>query len=132
MAKLLILAFLFLSGCAYPLVVDMHSANAWATDRGILISPPLLELMQTPAERAFVMSHETAHHLLGHVATGSATKDEEIAADRFAFHMMREAGHDVCAGVAILERIYDANEVASPFREVRLTHWYSVWPECKE
>lgn len=124
---------LLLGACAQaPAGIDPHKPNAWATDRAIIITSPLADLVDTRAELAFIVAHETGHIFLEHPyrSSGPMTQQMEIDADTLAFKMMRLADLNVCSGVSAMRKINAAVDNSS--LKARLLHWSARFPWCNQ
>lgn len=66
--------------CAYDVVLFQahndnekkleQTANAWADGRRIVVTPALMRETKNEDELAFIVSHEMAHNMMGHVTSG--------------------------------------------------------------
>ena len=100
-------------GCGGKLTLsNSQTSNAWADGRNVLITTAMTGLSRNDDEIAFVIAHEMAHNMLGHVGDkggkrgifGSGrVRKGEIAADAFAVELMSTGGYQPAAGIAFLE-----------------------------
>lgn len=131
MKAIMIGSALFLAACAQPFPgINLSEPNAWATDRAILVTDPLVEMIDTRGELTFLMAHEAGHVLLGHPykVKEPSTLQRELAADGLAFKMMRLADRSVCSGVSAMRKTSAATGNVSI--AARLLHWAARFPEC--
>jgi Zn-dependent protease with chaperone function len=92
--------------------------NAWSDGTYVAITTKLMSFA-TDGELAFVVAHEMSHNILGHqeklgnVSSGlfsnfgrnaARIKTTEVEADQFAIALMNEAGCDLNAATAFLQR----------------------------
>lgn len=104
----------------------MVTPNAYATyilDRNtasyrpiVAISPSMLHKVETEAELAYILSHELAHHLLGHTTLSMATGGQqsklyfyqskllELNADRLGILIAAQAGYGLCGAFSYWKR----------------------------
>jgi Zn-dependent protease with chaperone function len=83
--------------------------------QSISISTGLLELIDAPTQLAFLLAHEAAHHMLGHLHTindhdspeNRWSIDQEVAADRLALKLMHNKGYSTNNIPELLKRIED-------------------------
>lgn len=86
--------------------------NAWADGRHIILTTGMDRFARSDDEIAFVIAHEMAHNILGHLTrTGSIgifgfprARDYELDADGFAIRLMQGAGYRPAAAISFLER----------------------------
>ena len=86
--------------------------NAWADGRHIILTTAMDSFAQSDDEIAFVIAHEMAHNILGHLTrTGSIgifglprARNYELDADAFAIRLMRGARYRPAAAISFLER----------------------------
>ena len=123
-----LIPLLALAACSTPLNVDTHKVGAWSTERSIIISSPMMELVDQRGELAFVTLHEAAHVALLHHYNPVHTIEDEFEADALAFTMMGLAGHSVCFGVSAMQDIEAVTD--SPEFVARLKHWEGEFPQC--
>ena len=100
-------------GCGGTLTLTNDAnSNAWADGRNVLITTGMTGMSKSEDEIAFVIAHEMAHNILGHVGgTGErrgifgsrGVKRAEIAADDYAVELMSNGGYSPAAGIAFLE-----------------------------
>lgn len=98
-------------------VVESTIPNAIITSNMELrLSTGLLKLVRSDAEYAFVLAHELAHLILGHVERRDVVTPEEpqdmafyiereVAADRLAQKILKRANFDAAAALSILTRV---------------------------
>lgn len=96
-------------------VVHTELPNAYAeSPNKLFISSGLLNFVQTHSEYAFILAHEAAHVVLGHVdshghhgppADIAQSIQNEIAADKFAITLLSEAGFSATDAVNLLHRL---------------------------
>lgn len=103
-------------GCGGHLSLSHSSAlNAWADGKHIIVSTGMTKFARSNDEIAFVIAHEMAHNVLGHVHTrnqargffgigNSRSKSLEADADTYAVQLMSKAGYQPDAGVTFLQR----------------------------
>lgn len=124
---------LLLGACAQaPAGINLHEPNAWSTDRAIIITSPLADLVDTRAELAFIVGHEISHILLGHPyrSSGPMTHQMELDADMLGFKMMRLADLNVCSGISAMQKINAAVDNSS--LKIRLSFWSARFPWCNQ
>ena len=102
-------------GCGGHLSLSHSSTlNAWADGKHIIVSTGMTKFARSNDEIAFVIAHEMAHNILGHVhgrneARGifgignSRSRSIEIDADSYAVQLMSKAGYQPDAGVTFLK-----------------------------
>lgn len=100
-------------GCGGKLTLSASDTkNAWADGRNVLVTTGMTGLSRSDDEIAFVIAHEMAHNILGHVGDngakrgifGSGSKRKgEIAADDYAVELMSNAGYRPAGGIAFLQ-----------------------------
>lgn len=102
-------------GCGGHLSLSQSSTlNAWADGKHIVVSTAMTKFARSNDEIAFVIAHEMAHNILGHMhgqnvsqgifGTGnSRSKSIEIEADSYAVGLMSKAGYRPQAGVTFLQ-----------------------------
>jgi membrane-associated protease RseP (regulator of RpoE activity) len=100
-------------GCGGKLTLASSAKeNAWSDGRNIIVTTGMTELSQSDDEIAFVIAHEMAHNLLGHLSGGgsrgifgsSRVLRGEIEADSYAVRLMTRAGYQPAGGISFLER----------------------------
>ncbi len=87
------------ANCDFVILVDLDSdapANAFQTldENGqplIIFTQPMIESTQNADEMAFVMGHEAAHHILGHIARQAQNAKESA---RIFGELARDQGED--------------------------------------
>ncbi len=97
------------SNCDFVVLVDLNPnapANAFQTldDDGrplIIFTQPMIRSAQNADEIAFVMSHEAAHHVLGHIARQAANAKESA---KIFGDLARERGEDT-AGIERAQKL---------------------------
>lgn len=79
--------------------------------------------------RILILSHEVAHHLLGHLTTGrSSSLVSELEADEFACFVLGKCGAPVEALSSIAERLFVEEETrVYPARSARLAALQAGW-----
>lgn len=100
-------------GCGGKLTLANDStSNAWADGRNVLVTTGMTAMSKSDDEIAFVIAHEMAHNILGHVGDDGkrrgifgfgSVKKGEIAADDYAVELMSNGGYSPSAGIAFLE-----------------------------
>jgi hypothetical protein len=99
-------------GCGGELSLSSSGTlNAWADGRHIIVTTGMRDFARSDDEVAFVIAHEMAHNILGHLGPhskmgifGTRARNSELDADRFAVRLMSAGGYQPSAGVAFLER----------------------------
>jgi len=91
-------------GCSDRFIVLAdREANAWSDGRYVAVTATMMRHAREDGALAFVLAHEMAHNLLGHnggrraplaLLGGGAPRDRELAADRLALTIVRNAGFD--------------------------------------
>ncbi len=87
------------ANCEFVILVDLNTrapANAFQTldEDGrplIIFTQPMIRSAQNADEMAFVMGHEAAHHILGHIARQAANAKDSA---RIFGELAREQGED--------------------------------------
>lgn len=99
-----------------------NQRNAYADGSHIFLTTGLFKRLRNDDERAFVIAHEMAHNILGHVAvmrsgvvkqglgrtlghSGAVLRGTERDADMLAVSLMLAAGYDPVVGAQMLRRI---------------------------
>jgi hypothetical protein len=91
--------------------------NAFATDRGAVMTTAMLSFLRSDDELAVVLGHELSHNILGHpgmrteegilasfgIKASNIWKREE-AADRFGLRLMGDAGYNLDAAIPFWRR----------------------------
>lgn len=100
-------------GCGGKLTLTNDStSNAWADGRNVLVTTGMTAMSKSDDEIAFVIAHEMAHNILGHVGDDGkrrgifgfgSVKKAEIAADDYAVELMSNGGYSPSAGIAFLK-----------------------------
>lgn len=99
-------------GCGGKLTLSSsNQTNAWADGRNVLITTAMTAMSRSEDEIAFVIAHEMAHNILGHVGDtkgkrgifGGKVKRGEIEADDFAVELMSNGGYQPAGGISFLE-----------------------------
>jgi S1-C subfamily serine protease len=105
-------------GCGGILkLVDSSSINAWSDGRHVVLNAGIVRMARNDDEIAFVIAHEMAHNILGHIANSantsrmlfgrifgaSAPRDAESQADAAGVSLMREGGYEPQGAVQFLE-----------------------------
>jgi Zn-dependent protease with chaperone function len=100
-------------GCGGKLTLSASdSSNAWADGRNVLVTTGMTGLSKNDDEIAFVIAHEMAHNILGHVGNSDqkrgifgigSVKQAEIAADDYAVELMSNGGYQPTGGIAFLQ-----------------------------
>ncbi len=112
------------SGCSGRFVMlPDRSVNAWSNGRYVAVTSAMMARAQGDGALAFVIAHEMAHNLLGHngatgaqaalLGGGRAPHDRELAADRLALTILREAGFDPGAAPALLRALAGRGEASA-------------------
>jgi peptidase M48-like protein/PDZ domain-containing protein len=94
-------------------LVRSNNSNAWSDGRRVVVTTGMMRLARNDDELAFVVAHEMAHNILGHVQTSSRSifglglggKRQELAADYDAVWLMTAAGYRAEGGVSFLRTI---------------------------
>ena len=77
--------------------------------RTLVFSSGLLSLIKAEEEFAFLIAHELAHEMLGHLSDQHRhshwTLEEEVMADKVAVRILTEAGYDHTKGASLLQRL---------------------------
>ncbi|MCB0319478.1 MAG: M48 family metalloprotease [Bdellovibrionales bacterium] len=77
----------------------------------ILITSGMLEIVNTRSEFAFLMAHEIAHYLLGHLRTSEASVNshwslsQEASADALALKLLGNTTFHHSAAISLLQRL---------------------------
>lgn len=75
----------------------------------LLFSSGLLEVLRTRDEYAFLIAHELAHEMLGHLSSHRQNTpwslNEELEADQFALKLLRDSDFKVENSIQILHRL---------------------------
>ncbi len=115
-------------------VVSSHLPVAVISPKNRLVfSSGLISLIETPSEFAFVVAHEVAHEMLGHLNSHSSAErntdqwslKEEIAADEFALQLLSDTQFSKEGAVRFLRRLEGFGaESGVPLNELHptLTH----------
>jgi hypothetical protein len=99
-------------GCGGKLTLSSSTKqNAWSDGRHIIVTTGMTDLSSSDDEIAFVIAHEMAHNLLGHLNQGGArgifgtsrVMRGEIEADSYAVHLMSSAGYQPTGGISFLQ-----------------------------
>jgi len=102
-------------GCGGHLSLSNSSVrNAWADGKHIIVTTGMTKFARSNDEIAFIIAHEMAHNILGHVhgqnetrgifgIGSSRSKSIEIDADSYAVQLMSKAGYQPDAGVSFLK-----------------------------
>ena len=97
---------LWCSRCTSVQVViyDSQQINAELDSRNAIlyITVDLLRYVQTDDELAFVLSHELAHFVFN---DGTSIYERELGADLLALWLLRDAGFNAAAAVAVMRRL---------------------------
>ncbi len=115
MKNSMLLVALFLSGCA-------SSYNAYSFSDAVVITNPMMEDTINPTERAFILSHEVCHNVLGHTESMGRSSQKELNADICAFKILRDNKHDVCLAVKFMERITE-HRLKATISKKRKEYW---------
>lgn len=95
-------------------IIDDVEENAYNTGQEIVINTGLIQ-KSSYHEIAWVLGHEIAHGMLGHLGSLSARDDitqwqvNEANADKMGAVYMMKAGYDICKGRKILKRWTEKN-----------------------
>ena len=99
---------LWCSQCAdlQVVVYDSQEINAEldANNAILYITLNLLRYVRTDDELAYVLSHELAHFVFN---GGASVYEREIGTDLLALWLLRDAGFDATAAVAVMQRLAD-------------------------
>lgn len=109
------IVLLFLTGC-------MSSYNAYSFSDGIIVTSALMGDTNNATERAFLLSHEVCHNVLGHTESMSRSLQDELDADGCAFKILKDNNHDACIAVEFMNRISEKKPEASGFK-IRKDYW---------
>ncbi len=100
-------------GCGGKLTLtNSDTKNAWADGRNVLITTGMTALSKSDDEIAFVIAHEMAHNILGHLGDKAGKrgifghrqgKSGEIEADERAVELMSKGGYRPAGGLAFLQ-----------------------------
>lgn len=96
--------------------VDSSNINAWSDGRHVVLNAGIVSLAQSDDELAFVIAHEMAHNILGHIDPSanaprrlfgrvfgeSVPRSTESQADSAAVHLMRRGGYAPQGGLDFL------------------------------
>ncbi|CUJ85060.1 Putative Zn-dependent protease [Ruegeria denitrificans] len=91
------------NNCDFTILVDLNpraSANAFQTldeddQPVIIVTRAMIQSVQNPDELAFVMGHEAAHHVLGHIARQSENAQESAVIFNELGKLHGEGGEDL-------------------------------------
>jgi peptidase M48-like protein len=97
--------------CQYPIEIsDRPLVYASTNGRKIRITEGMIAFASNDSELAFVLSHELAHDLLGHVGAfhGGSRAKMELEADYVGIYITARAGYDVETASRIMLRLASA------------------------
>jgi len=97
--------------------VDSSSVNAWSDGRHVVLNAGIVAMARSDDEIAFVIAHEMAHNILGHIGQSatasrmlfgrmfgsSAPQNTESQADAAAVSLMRGGGYAPEGGLNFLQ-----------------------------
>ena len=97
--------------------VDSSSVNAWSDGRHVVLNAGIVAMARSDDEIAFVIAHEMAHNILGHIGPSatasrmlfgrmfgsSAPQNTESQADAAAVSLMRAGGYAPEGGLNFLQ-----------------------------
>lgn len=91
-------------------IMNGSSPRGLATAQGIYISEGMLSAARNDSELAFVIGHEAAHVVLGHLQSlrSHSLKEIELEADEYGLLFAKRAGYDPYASFTILRRVENA------------------------
>lgn len=109
-------------------VIGVTEPNAFVLDKHLFVlSSGLLELARSEDELAFILAHELGHAVLKHRHADQTSMqsqiDRELAADRFAVRLLKDAGFKAagaCRLLAELDSHEDPRESSHPSLKIRL------------
>lgn len=102
-------------GCGGKLSLSSSTKeNAWSDGRHIIVTTGMTELSRNDDEIAFVIAHEMAHNLLGHLDGGGSrgifgsgrVMRGEIEADSYAVQLMSRGGYQPSGGISFLQHAW--------------------------
>lgn len=97
--------------------VDSSSVNAWSDGRHVVLSAAIVNMARSDDELAFVIAHEMAHNILGHLDksgrdsrallgqlfAAGGPRGAESQADAAAVSLMNKGGYAPEAGISFLQ-----------------------------
>ena len=97
--------------------VDSSNTNAWSDGRHVVLTSAIVNMTRSDDELAFVIAHEMAHNILGHLdkpgrvsrallgklLATHGSRGAESQADAAAVVLMRESGYAPEAGMSFLQ-----------------------------